>query len=187
MAKGDVYLDDVLRGWIVKTARKEHWRMAKWYSFEDLEQDGYLAYAKCWNKYRDLFDVPNPTKAQRKWFMALVQRAYYNHIMTMAGKVAKAPKETAMSQTMEEENNSWDSVLPPVLPDAQLLCALSQLPAELNDVLVRLLQDGVDSGLYLRKRIAGSRRTVRETTEEYWTRVLGQPDVPQRLADFIRT
>lgn len=196
MANSDVYLDKGLRGWIANTARKEHWRMPDWYSLEDLEQDGYLCYAKCLRyigtdhgRHKNIFSSDNPTPMERRWFMTLVQRAYYNHIMTLAAKAAKAPKETAMSQTVEEGSNTWESLMPPVLPDAQLLHALSQLPAELSDVLVKLFQDGVDSGVYLRKRITGSksRRTIRETTEEYWTRVLGQPDVPQKLADYIRT
>lgn len=189
MSKGDVYLDNVLCGWIVNTASKEFWRMLDQYPFDDLVQDGYLAYAKCWHHYREIFDVPNPTKEQRKWFMALVQRAYYNHITTLANKFSRGVKETAMSQIeTESESSTWDSMLPPVLPDAALICALVQLPAELNDALTKLVRDGVDSGAYLRKRIKGARnrRTVRETTEEYWTRVLGQPGVPQKLADYIR-
>jgi hypothetical protein len=187
MTSKDVYLDVTMRGWIAKTAHKERWRMAHWYSYEDLKQDGYLCYAKCWNKYRDIFDVPEPTDEQRRWFMSLVQRAYYNYIMTLASHFARAPKEGIFPQVENDDTTlGMESLLPGVMPDAPLICALMKLPKELTEVLDKILKDGIDTGVYLRKRIRGSRVTVRETTAEYWERVLGRPGVPEQLADLIR-
>lgn len=187
MAKQNAYRDGSMLGWIANTAKREHWRMAAWYSLEDLIQDGDLCFAKCWNRYRELFDVPEPTKAQRRHFMALVQTAYYNHIATLASKFALAREDVVGEYT------TLDSLAPPTPEQASVLLALATLPADLADVVEKLVQDGVDGGTYLKRkfyrqgtRVKRSRRGVRETTSEYWTRILGVENVPERLADLIR-
>jgi hypothetical protein len=194
-----VYLDRGLRGWIVNTSRAQHWRVSSWYSLEDLEQDGYLCYAKCWHHYRTLFDVPEPTPDQRRHFMALVKTAYVNHIATLSTKFPVRCGEIAVSQLdlpldekllpREASEDLLDRLLPPEAEQASVLCALAKLPVELADVVERLLQDGFDGGKYLRRKINnGTGRTkhkVRETTAEYWERVLGQPNVPEKLAAYL--
>jgi len=99
MRNVDVYFDAGLRGWLKTTAVKEHWRVASWYSVEDLVQDGYVCYCKCRDRYtlavpqpgdrpdgyahQNLF-TDQPNEKQRKHFMSLVQRAFYNHIYTLS-------------------------------------------------------------------------------------------------------
>ena len=62
-AEKHIYLDQWMRSWITNTARKQHWRIASWYALDDLTRMVYLCYAKCWDRYRELFDVSNPPKS----------------------------------------------------------------------------------------------------------------------------
>jgi hypothetical protein len=186
-----LYLDRSMCGWIVNTARAQHWRVASWYNLQDLEQDGYLCYCKCWNHYRHLFDVPNPTKGQRRHFMALVKTAYCNHIATLSTKFPVVG-DIAVSQIEPLPRSDVDvleQLMPAEAEQASVLCALAKLPVELADIMERFAQDGFDGGKYLRRRISTStgrtRHKVRETTAEYWERVLGQPDVPEKLAAYL--
>lgn len=200
MPNNDPYLDAGLRGWIKNTARREHWRVASWYSVEDLEQDGYLCYSKCWAKYRkevhgkpsNYFDVPNPTKTQRRWFMMLVQRAFYNHIMTLHRRAALT-SEDALSQVSDPTDSvaqAFERIAPPVAEEASLFLALAKAPTELLEVLEKLVLDGCDGGAYLRRRVLNpngkpGKQTVRETSVQYWERVTGVPDLTERLADYL--
>ncbi len=192
----DVYLDAALRGWIVNTARKEHWRCASWYSLEDLVQDGYVCYVKCRERYKTNKRLwsGNPTKMQRRWFMALVQRAFYNHIMTLASKAARSQEDTVSQIAAEADTftTALEKLTPAVMEEASVLVALAKVPAELADVLERLLADGFEGGDYFRHKVNSeqvrrARGQLRETTKEYWDRVLGQPDVPEKLAAYFKS
>jgi hypothetical protein len=99
----DVYFDAGLQGWIKNTARQEHWRMAKWYGLADLFQDGVLCYCKCRDKYTrgppepgfQALNTITPNDAQRRHFMQLVQRSFWNHIMTLSSRFAAMREELA--------------------------------------------------------------------------------------------
>jgi hypothetical protein len=198
----DVYLDAALRGWIVNTAHKEHWRMASWYSVDDLIQDGYVCYCKCRERYkpeqhilRDHKELGcGPTKQHRRWFMALVQAAFYNHIMTLAARSART-REDAVSQIAAESDTfmaAFEKLAPAIAEEASVVAALAKVPAELAEVLERLFTDGFEGGEYIRHKVRSTRARrargqVRETTREYWERVLGQPDVPELLAAYLQS
>lgn len=199
----DVYFDEGMQGWILKTARKEYWRMASWYELEDLIQDGFLCYIKCRNAYTlkppkpgtQPLNTTTPNKDQRRHFMSLVQTAYRNHIMTLASKFAGGLEEpTPNTLEGDERGNNLEELLPPQPEEASLFLALANAPAELKDVIDRILKDGLDGGDYLCSRLYRDgnrtrrmRHKVRETTAEYWERVLGQPDLPQKLAEYLRS
>ena len=186
----DIYLDAVLRGWIVNTAKKELWRMSDWYSLEDLVQDGYLCYCKCRERYKkdkQLWSVA-PTKMQRRWFMALVQTAYYNHIMTLATKASRTPEDSSVRLVDLLDTLVGTPVA--VAEEASITAALAKLPAELMDALEKLTNDAFDEGVYLRRKLSSNkvnsvRAVIRETTNEHWERVLGQADVRERLTSFL--
>jgi hypothetical protein len=201
-ARKDVYLDEGMLGWFERTARKEHWRMAAWYELKDLVQDGYVCYCKCRNAYalqdpkpgHPSLNTDNPTREQRRHFMALVKTTYYNHIMTLASKFSVVVEEATPATSLPgERGGSLEELLPPQAEEASLFLALANAPAELKDMVERLVRDGLDGGDYLRthlcrdgNRIRRMRQAVRETTAEYWERVLGTPDLPQKLAAYLR-
>jgi len=133
------------------------------------------------------------TANQRRHFMALVQVSFLNHIMTLAAKFSQV-HELAVSQLPGAEDIvPWDTLVPPEPECASLMTALLNAPEELAAVLRKLTQDGVDGGNYVRSRlyqqggrVKRGRRAVRETTADYWERCLGQPGVPEKLADYLR-
>ena len=197
MGRKEVYLDDCMRGWIANTARAEQWRMAPWYDEEALKQDGYLCYAKCIKAYPELAKIENPTQGQRKHFMSLVQTTFRNHIMTLAGKFAVG-KEEAMAMTAESDADRngrlgvLEDFMPPVPEEASVIFALKNAPKELRDAVDILLRDGIDGHEYLRTqlymdgtRLRRMRRSCRETTAQYFERLTGVSDLPNKLRDFL--
>lgn len=189
----DPYLDSGMRGWLINKAKAEYWRMAGWYSLEDLAQDGLVCYLKCKRAYPDLANIENPTKGQRKWFMSLVQTTFHNHIMTLGGKFAIGKEDTVPDvSSVDDRGGSLESLMPPQLEEASVIFALRNAPAEIRDAVDRLLQDGLDGGTYLRSqlykdgtRLRWRRRFRRETTSEYFERITGVADLPNKLRAYL--
>jgi DNA-directed RNA polymerase specialized sigma24 family protein len=65
-------MDEGARKWIYKTARKSFWRVARYYEFEDLVQDGFVRYYLTLQRYPDVTDRPH--------VMALFKVRYINYI-----------------------------------------------------------------------------------------------------------
>src|ERR1017187_5465900 len=116
----DVYYDSGLEGWIKNTAFREHWRLRTWYSMEDLVQDGYICYCKCRNRYtmnppspehQDL-NTDTPNDAQRKHFMALVQRTFFNHIMTLSSKFTMCTENTLSELSAGDDPVELENLMP---------------------------------------------------------------------------
>ena len=187
------YLDAGMRGWLVNKARAEHWRMATWYSIEDLTQDAFVCYAKCVRAYPELAKIENPNQGQRKWFMALVQTTFRNHIMTLAGKFAIAKEDTVPDvSSPDDRGGSLESLMPTQPEEISVIFALKNAPAEIRDAVDRLLRDGLDGGTYLRSylykdgtRLRHMRRPTRETTAQYFERVTGVSDLPNKLREYL--
>jgi hypothetical protein len=201
MQVDDVYLDEWMRKWITSTARREHWRIS-WYSLEDLIQDGYLCYAKCkraYLKHRYRPDQPNPllrdmelsmhpTKDAKNTFMNLVQRTFMNHIYTLS-------KKHPVGMEVPDAD-PWGScrVEPEQAEESSLFTLLTHAPAELQDLLDRLLRDGIEGGGHLRKWYydkTGRWRAMRhghviETKMEHWERVLGNADKVAELMSYLK-
>lgn len=198
-ATSDVYLDVVMTKWIATTAYKEHWRVARWISVDDLIQEGYVAYTKCRNRYtlgppdegHQALNTATPTLAQRKHFMALVQRAFYNAIFSLVRKHEAGREEYAEDSGMTEQDR-FDQILEPAPELASLSTALLSAPAEIREALARLVQDGLDGGAYLRHNLlekagrpAPRRASIRETSEEHWGRVSGCPELECKLTEYL--
>lgn len=205
----DVYFDAGLQGWLTTTARAEYWRVASWYSVDDLIQDGYICYCKCRDRYtlalpeagerpdgykhQNLF-TDNPTPVQRKHFMALVQRAFFNHIYTLSTRYpATREQPLAALSTEGDEPLTMEELLPPQPEETSVLIALLQAPTEISEAIIKLVNDGIDGGNYLRSRLRDrngrvqivSRRALRETTGQRMTRVLGDPDLGRQTMTYL--
>lgn len=201
----DVYFDSGLEGWLKRTAKAEHWRVAGWYSVDDLVGDGYICYCKCRNKYtlgppdpgaQDLCtDTPN--KGQRKHFMALVQRAFYNRIYTLALRYP-ATREQPLATCSNENGEplTMDELLPAQPEEISALVALLHAPTEISEAIVKLVNDGVDGSRYVRSRLRTNkssgrvtfgRRALRETTQQHRVRLLGDTELPQKVLDYLLT
>ena len=201
----EVYLDEALKRWITKTAWKEHWRVASWFEIGDLIQEGYLCYLKCRNKYtlgppepgHQALDTTTPDDKQRRHFMALVQRAYFNRIMTLANQYTQGREEPIQAREGETENTVLEQMLPPQSEVASVVSALVHAPVELQEALSKVASDvrvGLEGAEFARSklywegnRLRRGRRVRRETTSEFWLRVVGDGQFPQKLTAYLRS
>jgi DNA-directed RNA polymerase specialized sigma24 family protein len=177
--KADNFLDDGMRGYIHNKARKEYWRVSSWYGLEDLVQDGYMCYAKCKARYAG-------TVTEQRHFMALVQTAFHNHIMTLAGR-HHLVKESTISQLTPEgkqEAAVWDAITPPEGESATFRTLLAQAPAEFKQLISLLVKDGVEAYKWVKPE--GSRKAVRQTTNEYLCGLIGKDPEDEDLVGQLK-
>lgn len=167
-ARVDPFLDAGMRGYIVNTARKEFWRVASYIEIDDLIQDGYLCYAKCAKAYPQLSKINNPTNEQKRHFMSLVKTAFANHIHTLASKRTAAPDELLNLTAEETETEALDRLLPAEGEIGSFAMLLANAPAEIKQ-LIQLLTADVQG--FTRTKVG--RRSLRETTNEHFCRLLG--------------
>lgn len=122
-------MDQGVKGWIFNTSRKEFWRVASWYEYVDLVQDGAMIYAKIVAKYPDL-----KTPKDR---MNIFKRAFTNHIHDLSKKRTKSVTEilecTLGTQLHEIEADFF------TCPDTSV--TLAMLPAKLRETIHQLLTD----------------------------------------------
>lgn len=166
----DVYLDQGMRGYIHSTAWREFWRVANWYEVDDLIQDGYLCYYKCVKAYPGLM-VEAPTQDQRRHFMALVRTTFVNHITDLANKRTRVPEQALSRYSAEDEGPAWDEVLPSQAEEGSAMALLASAPAEIKQLVKLLAGDG--AALLAFKRNKKGRKAFRETTNEFYCRLLG--------------
>jgi hypothetical protein len=193
--QNDAYLDAGMRGFIVNTAKREFWKVAGWYEFEDLVQDGYLCFYKCRQRLHKRLLVDSPTKEQRREVQAYVKTAFFNHISTLASK-RMAVREITLSNLIQHVHTDqgdvrnadvWNDLAPPQMEEATLLTMLTSAPAEIKQLVQLLVSDGLDLLKFERKRT--KRRLLRETTNEYYCRILNldpkQHDIVEQLKDYF--
>jgi hypothetical protein len=195
----DFYLDKGMRGFIVNTAKREFWKVASYYEFADLVQDGYVCYYRCWNRYvgkerynhagevcRFLPKV-SPDKIARQHFMSLVQRAFFNHISTLASKrmgLHEQPVSSLLSEEASSETEVWDKLLPSTPEEGTLRTLLASAPAEIKQLAMLLASDGLSLLGFERKR--KGRRLLRETTNEFYCRITGLDPAKYDLVGQVR-
>lgn len=167
----DVYFDLALQIWIKNKARQERWRVAGWYSVGDLEQDGYICYCKCRDKYttappepgdrpdgfahQDLFTLVDgqPNEIQRRHFMSLVQRAFINHISTLSSNYPISKEEPVDCSVIEDSVSILEGLAPPVPEETTVLMALANAPTEISSAISVLISDGLEGQAYLRSKL----------------------------------
>lgn len=162
IAFSDPLLDAGMRGWIVNTAIKNHWRVARWIDVDDLVQEGLFCFVRCRNRYRQ-FAVVRPTLQQRRHFMALVKVSFINSIHTLANA------RTAAAEVLV--NDLPPETLPPDpigFQDGALRVLIGQLPLELQEVLVLLATDVTRLERF-------GLTNFRESLNEHVARLLGLP------------
>ena len=71
-------MDEGARRWLFKTARKNFWRVARWYDLDDLVHEGYAVYYEVRKRYPSAIDPPHQ--------MALFKRIFMTRLCDMAKK-----------------------------------------------------------------------------------------------------
>jgi hypothetical protein len=156
------------------------------------------------SSYQDL-NTDHPTDAQRRHFMWLVQRSFINYIMTLSVDYAINREAPVDCSIVEDSNTFLESLLPPQPEEVSVLMALAAAPAEISSAIGCLINDSLEGEAYLRTklrkklaltkhssggvtasmRVTKGRRALRETTVEYFQRLLGDGDVHQKTADYL--
>lgn len=203
----DPYLDAGMEGFIRRTAVKEFWRVSYWYDdVADLVQDGYLCFAKCRARYVDkLKTLPatNPTIDDKRQMMAAVKTTFERHVKFVLTQHIKDGWEVPVSQLVragaEEPADPWDALTPAQESEGGLIDLVKSLPAEIQQLIVILAGDGAEALGVRRERIhirttAGgaprvvrSKRRIRETTNQYYCRLVGLDPREHDLAGQVRS
>lgn len=157
--KRDHRLDKGIKGWIIKTAKKNHWRVRAWGDLEDLIQEGWWCYARCHRKY------PGVNQAH---FMALVKVSFIHHIHFLALKASRRPDSILGKNSYQDVDQALEALLAPVPEEQTFVTLMGQLPAEIKQLLVILINDAREIPMLI------NNDGTRETTNQYLWRLLGQ-------------
>lgn len=155
-------MDKGVEGWIYKTANKHYWRVASWYDFDDLVQDGFLCYFRTCARYTQTIDGQRRigVATETKHIMRLFQTSFTNHIHDLARAKTRQP-DMAVEQ------------LPDTMTEAE---GYERLIAEAPPLIARVISDLVN-GDAARLRSPFRRRAdgTRETLNERLCRIIGIP------------
>lgn len=148
-------MDVGARGWILKTAKQNYWRVKDFYELDDLVQDGFLKFEHVRNRY------PNVTSKAN--LMALFKRAYTNHIHDLARRKAKVracfDNECDLGFSMERLRYT-------MMPNTSPTIAL--LRPELRALFKALLTDPRAA-----EKLARKLDRTRQTTNDFFCRLIG--------------
>lgn len=173
------YYDAQMRKTLSIISRENAWRIAG-YTEEDLLQDGFVVYCRCYERYVGKepglrpngtprrFIPEEPDKTARKHFMRLVHRAFMNHIYSLAKKQPSL-RERPVSDFTEFPVVLYDAHLPEDSEVATASLLLKTAPREVRMLIDLLVNDALDLGKYLRHG------KTRETNNERYCRLLGLP------------
>lgn len=177
MAEFSGTIDESLKKWIMKTARRNLWRVARWYEIEDLVGDGMMIAAKISRQY---------APANQRHYMALVMTAYNNHVESLARKRRRGDDVLAADMAPTGVDFDWwlSALMGHAHSDAALSRLLSKARFPVDEVISLFLTDrGVAE---LRRRP----QRPRETPNRYICRLLGvdhdEYDVPALVESFLR-
>ena len=173
--------DKGLKGWMVRYARANMWRVPAYYTLEDLIQDGYVQFYRCCHRYG---------ATEPRHFMALFKRCYSNHITDLANERTATKAETSLSDLGVVDDTAFYERAAGQDDLSAIATLLVGAPKEVVDVLrmfttdaARALREPYDQG-GRRKR---GQVHARETTNERWCRLLGYDPNEVDLPDLVRS
>lgn len=182
------YMDEGLRRWIISYARKNHWRVEKYFGVDDLIQEGYLCYTEVCFKYRGLSRNRNPTKNNRRVFMSLVKRTFINHVTDLANARTQKQEYRVTDCMRADSEEDHDDVLARIggkehgTPE---LIALTCMKAEMGKLFRAVHSDASEYVAYIKVQIGGHWR--KETNAEYVARRAGFDLSKRKLGQSVNT
>ena len=145
-----IYMDAGARNWLIKTARKNYWRVASWLDIDDLIQDGYVCWHVVLTKYPE---VDNP-----RILMRIFQVTYTNFLHDLANK-RTATLEMPFCILSEEAVFRFEQQ---VCDFGQLLSLIIEAPPVVARCLQALVFNGLDLNAPYRTWLDGRRETFSE-------------------------
>jgi len=206
VAMRNAFFDAGMRKFIVCFARENFWRVRGVYDeIDDLVQDGYYIFFKCYARYRQITIKGFPSASDRRHFAALVEVAFTNHIHNLAKKRTLECAIFAFPDLyVRGDNPDFDRFTAPVPESCTMSALITQAPPELAALFKLLASDVIKITPMLRKRVNEGRVRLQragpqgwkqilkwETPNEYWCRLLGydsaRVNLEKQLQDFIFT
>lgn len=173
-----IAMDAGARGWTVKTARRNYWRVARWYDLDDLIQDGFMQYYRIAGKYSHV--------TERRHLMAIFKLTYMSWITDLANKRTREPEEITSCVLMPgaaDDTPLWDKLVTGEPEQASLRLVLAEAPAPVRAVLSILATEEGRARLRSPYRI---RRVGRETLNERLCRIAGYDPTTINLVSWVR-
>lgn len=180
-------MDEGARGWLAKTARKNYWRVSRWYDLDDLIQLGYECYYEVLHRY------PDATAPQHR--MALFKRVFLTRITDLANQRTRAVGEVCLSDMFADTARASsalqaDTFLDSVAAEPEMSLAglaLESAPQYVKDALALFTTE-----VGRRRLRAGCRKTLvggrvrRETFNEQLCRLTGYDPAETDIVGTIR-
>ena len=174
-------MDYAARVWLLQTAREHYWRVAAWYEFDDLVQDGNECWVRVVAKYEERDYVTKTgvrTKKSRrvrsqKHLMSLFQRTFLNHIHDLSKHRSREAVEVRALDIIPEDaiiDTVWDHLIEydcDVLAYERLTV---EAPEPVRTLLRALITEDKASRLLSAYRVL---RSHRETTNERLCKIAG--------------
>lgn len=170
-------MDRGARMWLYQTARKNFWRVSRWYDLDDLIQDGFIHYWRVTRKYPE---------AERPQIMSLFKTTYTNHIHDLA-KVRSRLDEALVLDIPSAGNRSEDGYSSTEAEafdafsndggaDAEAAVLIANAPPAVKAVLAVLATQAGRRKLQRPYRfLKGTPSFARETNNQRWSRLTGLP------------
>ena len=167
------FLDSGLRGAISNIASRNYWRVRHLMTHAELVQEGYLCYSKCNALYAH-------TVTDKGHFMSLFDVAFRRRINSLSDVDTRYRDQVLDTEKIEESNVSITS--PNVSCDSELISLICGAPKEIQQLVLLLSNDATDGF----KQTRVSQRKVRETTNQYFCRLLGKDPNSTDMVGAIR-
>lgn len=179
-------MDQGARLWLYKNARRHYWRVAAWYDFDDLVQDGFVCYANVVNKYQT---EPNRVR-RRQHIMHLFKVSFINHVHDLSKRKTKCAGEVKIldvKSAYQNEFNAWGDLATD--DDDGDIFNFERVIAEAPDMLKPLLSALVHGDCSRTLRAAYRVRTTgaRETINERLCRIIGADPNACDMATALRS
>jgi len=170
-----------IENWTKKFISKNLWRFEGSYEFDDLMQDCFIKFMFCRDKYKD-------TAENMAHFMSLYKRAVVNHFHDKANETTNHRH----SDIEEVQNYAASSICFNNL--GFLLVLIKEAPKEVQTVIETMILEGNSGKLRRpfrktygkRSKISGKIVRIRETTDEFLSRVMDIPELEENLRERVR-
>lgn len=179
-------MDQGARLWLYKTARRNYWRIAAWYEFDDLIQDGCVCYANVVKKYQ----TDRNRVRRRQHIMHLFKVSFVNHMHDLAKRRTKCAAEVKIldvKSSYQNEFNAWGDLQTDAddgdLFDFERLIA--EAPSAIQPLLDKLIHGDCARTLRAAYRVRST--GARETINERLCRLVGVDPGSHDLATALRS
>ena len=163
-----------LEAWTKSYIKNKLWRLPRGYEFDDLIQDGYEKFLKCYKRY--------PEVTSPRHFMALYKRAFINHLNDLSNYASNYTDNHSYTNEDGESEDLIETVVGEYSNHGEIRNLIQNCPDHVRQVLEVLTIPVDKSPLVAPKKYRLGTEKVpiceggfynRETTNERVCRVLG--------------